>query len=120
MYRIRRGRPRDLCAETSGHGVFRHERPTDQKTAQGKVWKCHDTLAAISCAIWRKWAVGNKIGDYLLESPDVLENRAEVGSCMRANKFKNYLLEFTFRVLTDGPNNPLTCNAWCCRVSVGS
>ena len=34
--RIRRGRPRDLCAETSGHGDFRHERPTDQKRLRGR------------------------------------------------------------------------------------
>ena len=129
--RIRRGRPRDLCAETSGHGFFRHESPTDQRTAQGKIWECHNSLSATSCAIWRKWAVGNKFREYRYvgvnlhglhgyESPDLLENNAEVGSCMHANKFSNYLLESTFRVFTDEPNNPLTCDVWYCRASVGS
>ena len=66
--RIRRGRSRDLCAETSGHGFLRHERPTNHMTAQGKIWECHDSLAATYCAIWWKLAVANKFRDYLLES----------------------------------------------------
>ena len=82
--RIRRGRSRDLCAETSGHGFFvmRDHRPHDGSWKDMGVthWQQHSNSSSYKQV--QGLSVGvNLQGLHGYESPDLLENRAEIDSC---------------------------------------